>query len=619
LGSEKGIELNYALQVKPYFLSQPFFSVLCGCGQQFPHSKCCYLWFPHEGHFFDEIGGFMKGRTEQLKNITGKSFDVCVIGGGATGAGCALDAQLRGLKVVLIEAGDFAGATSSAATKIIHGGVRYLEEAIKDVDPKEYHVVVRALHERVRMLDNAPHLTRKLEFLVPSYRWLDVAYLDIGLKIYDWLAGSARISPSKFLSRDETLQRMPGVKEEGLLGAVAYSDGQFDDARYVMALVQSFARSGGYAVNYARVTGLQRNPAGKLSGVSVKDEIGGNTFTVDAAVIVNATGPFSDGLRQMASPNVPKRMRLSKGSHILFSLDKFPTKDAMLIPKTEDGRVLFAVPWGGRLLVGTTEQEVSPTDEFYVSRDDVKFMLGQLNHYLENPLTPADIVSGYAGARPLVASGESESTQKLARDDVIEIDPASGLISIMGGKWTTHRAMAEDTINAVQKALQIPVTVCPTRHHVLFGSEGFAEDMWEEIVRVQSVSKETAEHLAAKFGSAAWEVLKPTSEKSSLAQPILPGRAPIQAEVIYSVREELAMTIEDVIARRLGVQFYSWRDALHSAPVVGALMAGELGWSPEQTRAAVTAYVERINRLLERAGLETESSTGASAASPTAR
>jgi glycerol-3-phosphate dehydrogenase len=561
----------------------------------------------------------MKGRTDQLKNIAGKSFDVCVIGGGATGAGCALDAQLRGLKVVLIEAGDFAGATSSAATKIIHGGVRYLEEAIKDVDPKEYHVVVRALHERVRMLDNAPHLTRKLEFLVPSYRWLDVAYLDVGLKIYDWLAGSARISPSKFLSRDETLQRMPGVKKEGLLGAVAYSDGQFDDARYVIALVQSFARSGGYAVNYARVAGLQRNSAGKLSGVSVKDEFGGNTFTVDAKVVVNATGPFSDGIRQMASPSVPKRMRLSKGSHILFSLDKFPTKDAMLIPKTEDGRVLFAVPWGGRLLVGTTEQEVSPTDEFYVSRDDVKFMLGQLNHYLENPLTPADIVSGYAGARPLVASGENQSTQKLARDDVIEIDPASGLISIMGGKWTTHRAMAEDTINAVQKALQISVSVCPTRHHVLFGSEGFAEDMWEEIVRAQSVSKETAEHLAAKFGSAAWEVLKLTSDKPSLAQPVLPGRAPIQAEVIYSAREELAMTIEDVIARRLGVQFYSWRDAMHSAPVVGALMAEELGWLPEQTRGAVTAYVEKINRLLERAGLETEASSGASAASPSAR
>jgi glycerol-3-phosphate dehydrogenase len=560
----------------------------------------------------------MKSRAEQLKEIAGKSFDVCIIGGGATGSGCALDAQLRGLNTVVIEAGDFAGATSSAATKIIHGGVRYLEEAIKDVDPKEYHVVVRALHERVRMLGNAPHLTRKLEFIVPSFNWLNVAYLDIGLKIYDWLAGSARISPSKYLSREETIQRMPGVKQEGLVGSVVYSDGQFDDARYCLALVQSFVKSGGHALNYARVTELKRNATGKLSGATVKDEISGNTFNVDAKVIINAAGPFSDSIRQMATPTVPTRMRLSKGSHILFSMDKFPTKDAMLIPKTEDGRVLFAVPWGGRLLVGTTEQEVSPTDEYYVSRDDVQFMLRQLNQYLEHPVGPADIVAGYAGARPLVAAGENESTKKLARDDVIEIDAATGLISIMGGKWTTHRAMAEDTINAAQKALQVPVTASSTRNHVLFGGEGYAEDMWEEIVSVHNVSKETAHHLASKFGSAAWNVLKLTDENRSLAQPVLPGSAPIQAEVVYSVREEMATTIEDVLARRLGVQFWSWREAIHSAPVVGSLIAEELQWSPAQARSAISSYVEKINHLLDRAGLEPERFPGSSTANSSA-
>jgi glycerol-3-phosphate dehydrogenase len=559
----------------------------------------------------------MKGRKEQLDSIAGKSFDVCIIGGGATGSGCALDARLRGLSVALLDAGDFAGATSTAATKIVHGGVRYLEEAIKDVDPKEYHVVVRALHERVRMLDNAPHLTRKMEFLVPSFHWLDVAYLDIGLKIYDWLAGSARISPSKFLSREETLERMPEVKKEGLIGSVAYADGQFDDARYCLALVQTFALAGGSALNYTRVTDLRRDGNGKLSGVTAKDQIGGTTFNVDAKVIVNATGPFSDAIRQLATKTVPKRMRLSKGSHILFSLDKFPTNDAMLIPKTEDGRVLFAVPWGGRLLVGTTEQEVSPDEEYFVSRDDVKFMLGQLNQYLEHPLGPADIVSGYAGARPLVSSGESESTKKLARDDVIEVDPASGLISIMGGKWTTHRAMAEDTINAVQKALQVPVTECPTKIHVLHGGEGFAANMWEEIAHTYPVSKETAHHLAAKFGSSARDVLKLAEENKKLLQPVLPGSAPIQAEVIYSVREELAMTIEDVLARRLGVQFWSWREAIRSAPVVGSLMAEELRWSPEFARSSVKAYGDKINSYLDRAGLEKEVASGA-AATPSA-
>src|SRR6202008_1903664 len=211
----------------------------------------------------------MKTRAEELRNISGRQFDLCVIGGGATGSAFALDAPLRGICTVLLEACDFAGATSSAATKIIHGGVRYLEEAIKGADLQEYHVLVRALHERVRMLENAPHLTRILEFLVPSYHWVDVAYLDVGLKIYDWLAGPGRISPSKYLSQEETLKRMPGLNQKGLVGGVAYADGQFDDARYNMMLVQSFTVAGGDALNHARVVDFRRDANGKLSGVVV--------------------------------------------------------------------------------------------------------------------------------------------------------------------------------------------------------------------------------------------------------------------------------------------------------------------------------------------------------------
>jgi len=547
----------------------------------------------------------MKSRAEQLHKIAEQSFDVCVIGGGATGAGCALDAQLRGLRTVMLEAGDFAGATSSAATKIIHGGVRYLEEAIKDVDPKQYNVVVRALHERVRMLDNAPHLTRKLLFLVPSFSWFDVAYLDIGLKIYDWLAGSARIAPSQFLSREETLARMPQLKREGLIGSVEYADGQFDDARYNLALVQSFAHEGGSALNYARVNTFQRNPEGRLSGAMVADQLTGNFFGVYARAFVNATGPFSDSVRQLATPSAPRRMRLSKGAHILLPLDGFSTNDAMLVPKTEDGRVLFAVPWGGRLLVGTTEKEVSPDEELFVTREDVDFMLRQLNQYLERSVAPNEIVSGFAGARPLVSAEANESTEKIARDDVIEIDPSSGLISIMGGKWTTHRAMAEDTINAVQNALGLSVTECPTRDHLLHGGEGFTLDLWERLMSIHHpLSQESAKHLSAKYGTLAWKVLELTKENRDLAQPILPGRAPIRAEVAYSVRAELAATIEDVLARRIGLQFYSWRDALQAAPLVGSLMANELRWSTADANSAITKYVEKINRLFEKAGLE---------------
>jgi len=550
----------------------------------------------------------VKSRVEELKNISGQQFDLCVIGGGATGSACALDAQLRGIRTVLLEAGDFAGATSSAATKIIHGGVRYLEEAIKGADLQEYHVLVRALHERVRMLENAPHLTRKLEFLVPSFHWLDVAYLDIGLKIYDWLAGSAGISPSKFISREETLRRMPQLNRDGLLGSVEYADGQFDDARYNLALVHTFTRAGGQALNHCRVTDFHRDSAGCLSGVVAVDQICDAKFNVTSRSIVNATGPASDLVRQMASPSVPERMRLSKGSHILFPLDLFPTDDAMLVPKTEAGSVLFAVPWGGRLLVGTTEREVAPGDDLYVTEEEITYMLRQLNKYLAKPLQLSDVVAGFAGARPLVSAGEGGSTEKIARDDVIEIDAKSGLISIMGGKWTTHRAMAEDTINAVQKALGVAVTESPTRAHLLHGGEAFTSDLWETLVRIYPVSKETAQHLAAKFGTAASDVLELTRTNPDLAQALIPGSAQIQAEVVYGVREELAANIEDVISRRIGLQYYSWRDAIKAAPAVGSLMAQGLQWTSAQEHEAVTHYVERINFFLERAGLQPEPS-----------
>ena len=551
----------------------------------------------------------MKSRVEELTNISGQQFDLCVIGGGATGSACGLDAQLRGIRTLLLEAGDFAGATSSAATKIIHGGVRYLEEAIKGADLQEYHVLVRALHERVRMLENAPHLTRKLEFLVPGYHWIDVAYLDVGLKIYDWLAGPGRISPSKYLSQEETLKRMPGLNQNGLVGSVAYADGQFDDTRYNITLVQTFSEAGGNTLNYARVTDFKREAGGKISGVVVKDQLAEETFTVNAKAIVNATGPVSDSIRQLATPTVQKRMRPSKGAHILLPLDVFPTEDALLIPKTEDGRVLFAVPWGGRLLVGTTDEEVTPETELVVTKGDVDYLLRHLNQYLARPVTRDDIVSGFAGARPLVGSEDGGDTKKLARDDVIEVDPASGLISIMGGKWTTHRAMAEDTIDRVQQVLGSTHAISKTRNYVLYGGKGFTDDYWNTLCRQYGLPAKTAHHLAAKFGTAAEKVLALVSENAALRDPILEAHPAIKAEVVYAVRHEMAATIEDILARRIGMQLYSWRDAIQAAPVVGSLIAEELSWTSSFTRTAIMHYVEKVNHLLDSAGLSRERSS----------
>jgi glycerol-3-phosphate dehydrogenase len=547
----------------------------------------------------------MRSREETLSSIKSQTFDVCVIGGGATGAGCALDAGLRGLKTVLVEAGDFAGATSSKSTKIIHGGVRYLEEAVKELDPSEYHVVDRALHERILMLKNGPYLSRSLEFLIPCFHWLDAGYYDVGLKLYDWVAGETSIFPSHFLSRQETLRRMPTLKSDDLVGSIAYADGQFNDAAYNIALVKTFWESGGDASNYLRVTGFEKSSNGKLAAAEVEDQLSHQKFLIRARAFVNSTGPLADTVRDLATPGIPRRMRLSKGSHILLPLDVLPSEDAMLIPKTEDGRVLFAVPWMGRLLVGTTEKEVDVDDELCVTKDEVDFILRQLNQYLEKPVTPDQVVSGFAGAQPLVSRGNSADTKKLSRDDELEIDPQSGLMSIMGGKWTTHRAMAEDTINAVQKYLGLPVTPTLTRNRPLTGASGFTPVYWMSLVQEFGISEQTAQHLASRFGTNAPEVLELAENDLELVEPIVPDMPPIRAEIVQGARD-MAVTIEDVLSRRTGLEFFSWRASMEAAPVVGSILAKQLGWSAEHMRDSIARYVGKIERYFRMAGLAPE-------------
>lgn len=548
----------------------------------------------------------MKTRSEALKSIANEQFDVCIIGAGATGSGCAFDAQLRGLKTVLLDAGDFAGATSSASTKIVHGGVRYLEQAVKELDSAEYHMVDRALHERVHMLKSGPYLARPLEFLVPCFHWSDVGYLDLGLKLYDRIAGKASIFPSRFINREETLRRMPTLQSEHLIGSVIYADGVFDDARYNIALVKSFTHERGEALNYARVVSFEKGAPGNISVVNVEDQLTHERFVVRARAFVNATGPFSDTVRELANPGVQSRMRLSKGVHILLPLEVLSSQDAMLIPKTDDGRVLFAVPWMGRLLAGTTEQEVTVADELYVTAKEIDYILRHLNRYLAQAVTPDQIVSAFAGARPLVGSGDSRDTKKLVRDDVIEIDAGSGLISIMGGKWTTHRFMAENTIDAVQRQLGAPVTLSPTRDHALIGAAGFTDDYWQKLAAEHGISELTARHLAAKYGTTAPEVIELIHQDAGLAEPLCDGLAPIRAEVVFAARDEMAVTVEDFLGRRIGLQLYSWRASIRTAPAVASLLARELGWNRAQEQEEIEKYVNKINRWLRLAALTTE-------------
>lgn len=545
----------------------------------------------------------MKSRAEALRRIEGQSFDVCVIGGGATGSGCALDAQLRGLKTVQLEAADFGSATSSTSTKLVHGGVRYLEQAVRQLDPYEYRVVDLALQERIHMLENAPFLTQTREFITPCYNWFDVAYFEVGLKLYDWIAGPASLSRSYFLSRAQVLRRLPALQPNRLVGGVVYSDGQFDDARYNIALVQTFTGAGGAALNYARATAFEKNQIGRIAAVEVEDQFTHRRFAIHARAFVNATGPFADMVREMATPGIPHRMRLSKGVHILLPLEVFSTSDALLIPRTEDGRVLFAVPWMGRLLVGTTEQDVAVQDELHLTKDEVDYLLRHLNPYLAHPVAPEAIVSGMAGARPLVRSGNPKDTKKLARDHVVELDPSTGLISILGGKWTTHRAMAEDTINAAQKYLGDSVTASLTRRHALAGSDGYAPNYWQSLVKDFGVTERAARHLAGKFGTRAAKVMQLARDNPGLAAPLVEGLAPVRAEVVFCARDEMAMSIEDILARRIGLQFYGWREAIQTAPVVAGLLARELGWSSTVEHQALDQYVGKIQAWMQKAGL----------------
>jgi glycerol-3-phosphate dehydrogenase len=538
----------------------------------------------------------MRTRPEALREIDQHPFDVCVVGAGATGAGCALDAQLRGLRTVLLDAGDFASATSSASTKLAHGGVRYLQQAVAEFDPGQLKVVRQALRERALMLENAPHLAHAREFLVPSFSRFETLYYALGLKVYDWVAGKARLGDSRLLSRQQALASVPTLKGDRLRSAVVYQDGQFDDARYGVALVKTFADVGGEVANYVAVVSFEKGPAGRLTAAVAKDNLTGRSFNLRARVFVNATGPFSDHLRSLATPGGSGRLVLSKGVHILLPLADHVT-GALLIPRTDDGRVIFAIPWLGRLLVGTTDQEVPPDQDLTVTREEAEYLLRHLNRYCSLQYAPVDIVGAFSGVRPLVRAKQARQTKNIIREHEVEVDAKSGLISILGGKWTTYRAMAEDTIDVVQKQLGRD-SPCATRHHRLAGSDGYAPDHWKALASEYRLSAATAHHLSEKFGTEASAVLTIAEERSELKLPLITGAPPIQAEIVYCARREMAVTIEDVLARRIGLQFFSWRLAVEAAPVVATHLARELGWSEGQKSQAIQDYVGKISRML---------------------
>jgi glycerol-3-phosphate dehydrogenase len=495
-------------------------------------------------------------------------WDVIVVGGGATGLGTAVEAASRGYRTVLLERGDFAQGTSSRSTKLIHGGVRYLQQG-------NLSLVLEALRERGLLIRNAPHLVHNRSFVVPLYDWWEGPFYGIGLKLYDLLAGELGLGPSQLLSREETLKQLPTVEPQGLRGGVIYHDGQFDDARLAVSLALTLADLGGVPLNHLAVTGILHDN-GLVAGVEAADRETGRKFAVRGRVVVNAAGPFVDSVRRLADPAVKALIAPSQGVHLVLDGSFLPGDSAIMVPHTDDGRVLFAVPWHGRVLVGTTDTPlVAAEPEPCPLPAEVDFLLAHAARYLTRHPTRGDVLSAFAGIRPLVRAAAGGDTASLSRDHTLLID-GNGLITIAGGKWTTYRKMGEDAVAAAARVAGLDERPSVTAELRIHGwQEGGAAS---DPLQVYGSDRAKLERLLAE--DPAWRA------------PLHPALPYAAGEVVWSARYEAARTVEDVLARRTRALVLDARAALAAAPMVAELLARELGHERGWQEAQVQAFAE---------------------------
>jgi glycerol-3-phosphate dehydrogenase len=534
-------------------------------------------------------------RSNNLQRLQQETFDICIIGGGASGAGCALDAALRGFKVALIEKQDFAAETSSKSTKLIHGGVRYLEQAFMNLDFGQLRQVKHGLEERQIVLQNAPHLARPLPLLTPVSHWWEGMYYAIGLRIYDFFAKGDYLPKSRWLSKKETLLRMPTLDPAKLHSAVLYFDGQLDDARYCLALAHSADEAGVAVVNHAELVDFEKDATGKLTAAHVKDLLDTDTqVTIRAKWFLNCTGATADLVRKKANPSLKSRIRPSKGVHVVLPMEVLKSEDAMLIPKTPDGRVVFVIPFEGQTLLGTTDTEYNTlTEEPILDDKEVDFLLDTLEPYMMERPNRGLVKAGFGGLRPLIAADEKAATKKLVRDHEVEQDETSGLLSLLGGKWTTYRLMAQDTIDKICE-LTGENRDCKTANYALAGGAGFAFEQWTNLQKDYRLAKDIAKNLMRKYGSRAVKVAALTQENPTWGERLVEAYPFIKAEVIYQVREEMACTPRDVLARRTRLEIMDWDATQEALPVVVALMAAELGWSDVQQQKELAVYQQLL-------------------------
>jgi glycerol-3-phosphate dehydrogenase len=464
-------------------------------------------------------------------------WDIAVIGGGSTGVGIAVDAASRGYSVVLLERHDFGKGTSSRSTKLVHGGVRYLQQG-------NISLVRDALRERGLLLRNAPHLVRDMQFIVPNYAWWEAPFYGIGMKVYDLLAGKYGFGPSRILSREEVLARIPTLSQNGLRGGVKYHDGQFDDSRLLIDLASTAARHGACLLNYTPVVSLEKDGAGYVNGLTFRDEESGASHTLAARCVINATGPFCDEFRRVDDPASKPIITPSQGVHITLSREFLPGDTAIMVPRTRDGRVMFAIPWQRHVVVGTTDTPIlTSTLEPSAKREEVDFILETAGHYFAKRPTRADVLSVFTGIRPLVKVGGVSDTAALSRDHTIEIS-SSGLLTIAGGKWTTYRHMAEDAVDRAVEVGHLDKRPCVTRELRVY-DPGSPE------------------------GAAGW-----------------------------FARHEMARSVEDVLARRTRLLFLDAHAAIAKAPQIARELALELGRSEAWQQSQLTAFGETASHFM---------------------
>ncbi|XP_014250032.1 glycerol-3-phosphate dehydrogenase, mitochondrial [Cimex lectularius] len=525
-------------------------------------------------------------RDHQIRSLREETFDILVIGGGATGAGCALDAVTRGLKTALVEYDDFSSGTSSRSTKLIHGGVRYLQKAVFNLDHNQYNMVKEALQERANMLNLAPHLTHAIPIMLPLYRWWQIPYYWSGIKLYDFVAGTKSVKSSYYLNKSDSLEHFPMLKSKNLCGSIVYYDGQQDDARMNLAVAITATRYGATIANHVSVQSLLKDNNGYCCGAVLKNELTGEKWECKAKCIINATGPFTDSIRKMDDPSVTNICSPSSGVHVVLPGYYSPDQMGLLDPCTSDGRVIFFLPWLNHTIVGTTDMPCKVSHDPAPSEEEIAFVLKEIKSYI-NPdveMRRGDVMSAWSGIRPLVSDPNKKDTQSLARNHIIHVSP-SKMVTVAGGKWTTYRAMASDTIDAAIKAVPSLKPTVPnsvTLHVTIEGGDAWNPIMYIRLVQDFGLESEVAKHLANAYGDKAFAVAKLASLTGKrwpiIGNKLHPEFPFIDAEVRYGIKE-YAVTAVDMIARRIRLAFLNVQAAQESLPIIIDIMAKELQWS----------------------------------------